>query len=65
MEYSGASWGKPAESTVAVVLRAALGAGHGRIPFHWMRLSFETKTVISVKAASPWCSLGKASGGHD
>ncbi|MBR8283915.1 hypothetical protein [Burkholderia vietnamiensis] len=56
---------KSRRELVAVVLRAALGAGHGRIPFQWMRLSFETKTVISVKAASPWCSLGKASGGHD
>lgn len=33
---------------VAIILRAALGAGHGRIPLGWMRLMFsgETKTVI-------------------
>lgn len=31
---------------VAVVLRAALGTGHVRIPLGWMNLCFETKTVI-------------------
>lgn len=41
---------KSRRELVAVVLRAALGAGHGRIPFGWMRLTFETKTVISVKS---------------
>ncbi|ARL97324.1 protein rep [Burkholderia pseudomallei] len=40
---------KSRRELVQVVLRAALGAGHRRIPFGWMRLSFATKTVISVK----------------
>lgn len=39
---------KSRREMVAIMLRAALGEGHGRIPLSWMRLSFgrETKTVI-------------------
>ncbi|MCG7399684.1 protein rep [Caballeronia zhejiangensis] len=44
---------KSRRELVAVVLRAALATGHGRIPFDWMRLCFETKTVISIKAPVP------------
>lgn len=40
---------KSRRELVAVVLRAALGSGHGRIPFGWMRLALETKTVMGVK----------------
>ncbi|MFL9948921.1 protein rep [Paraburkholderia agricolaris] len=46
---------KSRRELVAIVLRAALGTGHGNIPVGWMRLCFEaeTKTVISIKAPVP------------
>jgi len=41
---------KSRRELVAIVLRAALGSGHGHIPLRWMRLAFETKTVIGSSA---------------
>lgn len=45
---------KSRREMVAVILRAALGARHGRIPLGWMRLAFtvETKTVIRSRSGS-------------
>jgi hypothetical protein len=37
---------KSRRELVAVMLRAALCTGHRRIPYGWMRLCWETKTVI-------------------
>lgn len=42
---------KSRKELVQTVLRAALDSGHGRTPVGWMRLSFEKKTVISVKVS--------------
>ena len=44
---------KSRRELVAIVLRAALGSGHGHIPLRWMRLAFETKTVIRSRSISP------------
>ena len=44
---------KSRRELVAIVLRAALGSGHGHIPLRWMRLAFETKTVIRSRSIRP------------
>ena len=46
---------KSRRELVAIVLRAALGAGHRHIPLRWMRLAFtaKTKTVIRSSATRP------------
>lgn len=45
---------KSRQEMVAILLRSALGEGHGRIPFGWMRLEFsgETKTVMRSRRAT-------------
>ena len=45
---------KSRQEMVAILLRSALGEGHGRIPFGWMRLEFsgETKTVMRSRPSN-------------
>lgn len=42
---------KSRREVVAIILRAALGAGHGRIPFGWMRLAFTAKTKTVIRSS--------------
>ncbi|MBC3863431.1 hypothetical protein H8K32_15100 [Undibacterium jejuense] len=42
---------KSRREVVAIMLRAALGAGHGRIPLGWMRLAFTVKTKTVMRSS--------------
>lgn len=42
---------KSRQEVVAIMLHAALGAGHGRIPLGWMRLAFTVKTKTVIRSS--------------